>query len=195
MSPKKVISTKSSSARTNGYGPPAGACSCKKAIAPELLPIASQLAVPPRSSSPTALIWHPTPLPAPPAPDMAAVFAAALPTCCRPAGLPVQRRATRPAGRRAAPVRAFAVPPELLQLAADTPAPGTVDAPIGAIVIGEPCRELCPPFRRAMQVFPIGLKSICCKCRTAAYVRRSCRTLFVTTTSPPFRNVLQVPWW
>lgn len=67
---------------------------------------------------------------------MAAVFAAALPTCCRPAGLPVQRRATRPAGRRAAPVRAFAVPPELLQLAADTPAPGTVDAPIGAIVIG-----------------------------------------------------------
>ncbi|KAL4443366.1 hypothetical protein ABPG75_011103 [Micractinium tetrahymenae] len=66
---------------------------------------------------------------------MAAVFAAALPTCYRPAGLPAKRRAARP-GRRAAPVRAFAAPPELLQLAADTAAPGTVDAPISAIVIG-----------------------------------------------------------
>ena len=55
---------------------------------------------------------------------------------CRPAGLAAPRRAAAlPARRSQLTTRAMA-PVEILQLAADA-APGSVDAPFGAIIIGE----------------------------------------------------------
>lgn len=75
---------------------------------------------------------------------MIAVTTQAALSSCRPAGLvPQQRRSSRPAPRRAAVApRAVAAPVELLQLAADA-APGTVDAPISAIIIGELLGDTC----------------------------------------------------
>ena len=63
------------------------------------------------------------------------MLAATALSTCRPAGLTAPRRAARPARRSQLTTRAMA-PVEILQLAADA-APGTVDAPFGAIIIGE----------------------------------------------------------